>query len=85
MRPPAPPPLGPRDAASLLDVLLSARLARAYVAGKTLEALVADRQCQDAVVRRLEVLGEAARRVSAARAPPCRASRGATWWGCGTA
>ena len=66
MRPPDPPPLGPRDAASLLDVLPGARLARAYVAGTTLEACVADRQCQDAVVRRLEVLGEAARCVSAA-------------------
>jgi uncharacterized protein with HEPN domain len=40
-------------------------LASAYVAGTTWEALVADRQRQDAVVRRLEVLGEAARRVSA--------------------
>jgi uncharacterized protein with HEPN domain len=64
MPPPDSPPIGPRDAASLLDILLSARLARAYVAGKTWEAFVADRQCQDAVVRRLEVLGEAARRVS---------------------
>jgi uncharacterized protein with HEPN domain len=57
-------PLGPRDAASVLDILLSARLARDYVAGTTWEAFVADRQRQDAVVRRLEVVGEAARRVS---------------------
>ena len=40
--------------------------ARSYVAGGTWEGFVADRQCQDAVVRRLEVIGEAARRVSAA-------------------
>jgi uncharacterized protein with HEPN domain len=66
MPPASSPPLGPRDAASLLDILLSARLARAYVAGRTWETFVADQQCQDAVVRRLEVLGEAARRVSAA-------------------
>jgi uncharacterized protein with HEPN domain len=66
MPPSDSPALEPRDAASLLDVLLSARLARAYVAGTTWEAFVADRQRQDAVVRRLEVLGEAARRVSAA-------------------
>lgn len=50
-------------------MLHSARLARCYVAGKSWEDFRADRQCQDAVVRRLEVLGEAARRVSeAARA-----------------
>ncbi len=60
------PPLALREAASLLDVLLSARLAWSYMAGKTGEGFVADRQCQDAVVRRLEVIGEAARRVSAA-------------------
>jgi uncharacterized protein with HEPN domain len=66
MPPPEPPVVAPRDAAALLDILLSARLAREYVAGTTWEAFVADRQRQDAVVRRLEVVGEAARRVSAA-------------------
>ena len=68
MSPPDSDPLAlpPRDAASLLDLLLSARLAQSYVAGRTWEGFVADRQCQDAVVRRLEVIGEAARRVSAA-------------------
>ena len=64
--PPPESPVGPRDAACLLDILLSARLARSYVVGKTREAFAADRQCQDAVVRRLEVIGEAARRVSTA-------------------
>jgi uncharacterized protein with HEPN domain len=59
-------PVGPRDAACLLDILLSARLARSYVAGTTWEGFAADRRCQDAVVRRLEVIGEAARRVSIA-------------------
>jgi uncharacterized protein with HEPN domain len=66
MPPPEPPALEPRDAGALLDILLSARLARDYVAGTPWEAFVADRQRQDAVVRRLEIVGEAARRVSPA-------------------
>lgn len=62
------PPL-PRDSAYLLDIVLAARLARSYVAGKTRQEFDADRQCQDAVVRRLEIIGEAATHVSpAARA-----------------
>jgi uncharacterized protein with HEPN domain len=51
------------------------------VAGTTWEGFVADRRCQDAVVRRLEIVGEAARRVSAtARTAlpglPCRQMMG---------
>ena len=60
----------PRDREFLLDILESARLAIGYVRGMTREAFLADAQCQDAVVRRLEVIGEAARRIS----PPVQAS-----------
>ncbi|HEX2517320.1 MAG TPA: hypothetical protein VH257_21640 [Chloroflexota bacterium] len=35
----------------MVDILLSARLAREYVAGTTWEAFVADRQRQDAADR----------------------------------
>jgi len=56
-------PLDPRTAAYLLDILNSARLARSYVAAKEWNEFQADRLCQDAVVRRLEILGEAARRI----------------------
>jgi uncharacterized protein with HEPN domain len=53
-----------RDHQYLRDILESARLARSYVAGKTLEEFLAHTQCQDAVIRRLEIVGEAARRLS---------------------
>jgi uncharacterized protein with HEPN domain len=35
-----------------------------YVSGKTKDEFMADTQCQDAVMRRLEVIGEAAGRIS---------------------
>jgi uncharacterized protein with HEPN domain len=53
-----------RDKAYLLDILEAARLARQYVQDKSYGDFFGDLQCQDAVVRRLEVIGEAARRVS---------------------
>ena len=53
-----------RDEAWLLDMLEAARLALHYVAGKTLDEFQSDTQLQDAVIRRLEIIGEAARRVS---------------------
>jgi uncharacterized protein with HEPN domain len=45
-------------------MLEAAKLARAYIHGKSKEHFLRDSQCQDAVVRRLEIIGEAARRVS---------------------
>ena len=53
-----------RDAIYLLDILEAARLAQTYVAGKTFDDFAQDMQCQDAVIRRLEIIGEAARRLS---------------------
>lgn len=53
-----------RDIASLYDIQESARLALAYLEGIDLETFVHDIQLQDAVIRRLEIIGEAARRVS---------------------
>ena len=53
-----------RDDAYLIDILDAARLALSYVSGKTRAEFDQDIQCQDAVVRRLEIIGEAARRVS---------------------
>ncbi|HEX2643334.1 MAG TPA: DUF86 domain-containing protein [Thermoanaerobaculia bacterium] len=54
-----------RDQASLLDMLDAARLAVQYIAGKSYGDFLSDLQCQDAVIRRIELIGEAARRVSA--------------------
>jgi uncharacterized protein with HEPN domain len=56
--------LPPRDAGYLLDILNAARGARQYLANHSYETFLSDLQCQDAVIRRLEVMGEAARRVS---------------------
>lgn len=54
-----------RDTEYLLDILEAAKLASAYISGKTREQFSRDTQCQDAVIRRLEIIGEAARRISA--------------------
>ena len=53
-----------RDQVYLLDILQAARLALSYVKGMTKEAFLADTQCQDSVVRRIEIIGEASRRIS---------------------
>ena len=53
-----------RDPAYLRDIEESARLAVSYMEGVSLESFAADTQLQDAVVRRIEIIGEAARRVS---------------------
>ncbi|MDZ7699393.1 MAG: DUF86 domain-containing protein [Deltaproteobacteria bacterium] len=53
-----------RDQVYFLDILQAARLALSYVKGMTKEAFLADIQCQDSVVRRIEIIGEASRRIS---------------------
>jgi uncharacterized protein with HEPN domain len=50
----------PEQAAFLLDILQSARAISQYASGYTLEQFVADERTQDAVLRRLLVIGEAA-------------------------
>jgi uncharacterized protein with HEPN domain len=61
-----PPDERTRDAAALLDILHSAKQAIAHASGLSFEGFAADVLRQDAVIRRIEVVGEAARRVSAA-------------------
>src|SRR5690606_38776270 len=53
------------DAKYLLDMLLSARLARDYLRGVSREAFDASDLLRAAAVRRLEIIGEAAARISA--------------------
>jgi uncharacterized protein with HEPN domain len=53
-----------RDAAHLWDMLSAAREARSIVAGMTRESFLADRIRVRALERALELVGEAARRVS---------------------
>ncbi|MBI3960285.1 MAG: DUF86 domain-containing protein [Chloroflexi bacterium] len=53
-----------RDQEYLLDMLTAAKLAVAYVSGWDQESFLQDTQLQDSVIRRLEIIGEAARRIS---------------------
>lgn len=53
-----------RDDTYLVDMLESAKIALDYILGKTWDDFFNDIQCQDAVVRRIEIIGEAARRLS---------------------
>ncbi|HEV7457315.1 MAG TPA: HepT-like ribonuclease domain-containing protein [Roseococcus sp.] len=62
--PPEPPPLPERDLALLWDMKLAALDAQSFVAGLDEAAFLTSRLHQSAVIRALEVLGEAAGRVS---------------------
>jgi uncharacterized protein with HEPN domain len=53
-----------KDRHYLLDILTSAKLAISYTCGKTEQDFQNDLLLQDGVTRRIEILGEAARRVS---------------------
>ena len=53
-----------RDRAYLLDITEAASLALSYVRELTIDDFLQDIQCQDAVIRRIEIIGEAAKRVS---------------------
>ena len=53
-----------RDDTYLVDILESAKIALDYVSNKTWDEFHDDMQAQDAVVRRIEIIGEAARRIS---------------------
>jgi uncharacterized protein with HEPN domain len=65
------------DARLLLDMLLAARRVREYVEGVSRQAFEADPILQDAVTRRLEIIGEAAARI----APETRALYSSVPWG----
>jgi len=53
-----------RDDTYLVDILESARIALDYVSDKSWDQFEEDIQCQDAVLRRIEIIGEAARHIS---------------------
>ncbi len=53
-----------RDIVYLKDILEAAKLLRQYVKGKLYDDFIGDTYFQDAVVRRCEIIGEAARRIS---------------------
>jgi uncharacterized protein with HEPN domain len=66
-----------RDAALLLDMLLAAKDAQGFVAGMDEVAFLDSRLHQNAVIRSLEVIGEAAGKVS----PAFRAAQPDIPWG----
>ena len=68
--------LSARDASLLLDMWLAARDAQAFVEGLDEAGFMASRLHQNAVIRSLEVIGEAAGKVSAG----CRAVLPAIVW-----
>lgn len=53
-----------RDRVYVLDILDAARLALSYAEAIAEETFYKNTQCQDSVIRRLEMIGEAARRIS---------------------
>ncbi len=53
-----------RDPASLLDILDAAQLIQRYALGIDREALRRDTMRQDAIIRRITIIGEATRRLS---------------------
>lgn len=53
-----------RELAHLRDILDSATMAVNYISELEFEEFAADSMCQDAVIRRLEIIGEATRRIS---------------------
>jgi uncharacterized protein with HEPN domain len=53
-----------RDLQSLLDMLQSAQIVMNYIAGRSQDELTTDLQLQDAMIRRLLIIGEASKRVS---------------------
>jgi uncharacterized protein with HEPN domain len=57
-------PLSQRDPAYLFDMLEASEKVQHYLKNKTLEDFLRDGMLQDAVERNLEIIGEAARRVS---------------------
>lgn len=52
-----------RDLQYLLDMLQSAKIVMNYIAGRSREELATDLQFQDATIRRLSIVGEAAKRI----------------------
>ena len=53
-----------RDDAYLLDLLLMAKDAQEFTKNHTFRSFIDDRQCQYAVIRCLEVIGEVSKRLS---------------------
>ncbi|MBI1930734.1 DUF86 domain-containing protein [Candidatus Poribacteria bacterium] len=56
----------PRDLTYLADILQAARLVLTFVENRTKAHFFADLMCQSAVIRQIEIIGEATKRLSEA-------------------
>ncbi len=56
----------PRDLTYLADILQAARLVLTFVENKTKAHFFTDLMCQSAVIRQIEIIGEATKRLSEA-------------------
>ena len=74
----------PRDTAYLVDILLHARDALSYTSGIDKEGFLSDSKTYNAVIRCLEVIGEAVKRISAETRWRTLKSLGQRWPECGT-
>jgi uncharacterized protein with HEPN domain len=56
--------MSPRDPANLLDILEAAKLVLSFIEGMDLAAFEKDIKTQSAVMRQMEIMGEATKRLS---------------------
>ena len=58
--------MSPRDLDYVIDILSAARLIQTFLMGRDRGAFAMDLMCQSAVIRQLEIIGEATKRLSVA-------------------
>jgi uncharacterized protein with HEPN domain len=68
----------------LWDMVKRANMALRFIGGKSREEFLADPVTQEAVIRQLAIIGEAAKKVRPERGPSCRSCRSGEWPGCET-
>jgi len=57
--------MSPRDLDYVIDILSAARLIQTFLVGRNRSEFEIDLMCQSAVIRQLEIIGEATKRLSA--------------------
>ena len=72
----------PRDQSYLLDILTASQLIQAFVADMDRETFDNDVKTQSAVIRQLEIIGEATKRLSDECEPVIQTFPGGKWLAC---
>ena len=57
--------MSPRDLDYVVDILAAAHLIQSFLVGRDRDVFGTDLMCQSAVIRQLEIIGEATKRLSA--------------------